>query len=171
MVGRGCFLGGAGGEEKASRHCQQGRSLDDTRFQTVPFCYVLYVDQWKFHYSMSSGHHEGGPRSSFALVRHVHCFRSRQPVDLYHTLKTAKGLLPLVPPRTPRSSGYDVYAHAVYVVICYMSVLCICLLYVVICYYVCYMLYVCYMSSSRDLLLYVYICYLLLCVVYYESIK
>jgi hypothetical protein len=41
-----------------------------------------------------------------------------------HTLKTVKGLLLLVPPRTPRSSGYDVYAHAVYVVICYMSIIC-----------------------------------------------
>jgi hypothetical protein len=30
-----------------------------------------------------------------------------------------EGLLLLVPPRTPRSSGYDVYAHEVYVVICY----------------------------------------------------
>jgi hypothetical protein len=34
------------------------------------------------------------------------------PVDLVHTLKTVKGLLVLVPPRTPRSSGYDVYTHA-----------------------------------------------------------
>jgi hypothetical protein len=69
--------------------------------------------------------------------------RLRQPVDLVHTLKTVKGLLLLVPPRTPRSSGYDVYAHAVYVVICYMSLKCI------RCYmlYVSYMLYVCYMSS------------------------
>jgi hypothetical protein len=89
---------------------------------------MLHVEQWKFHYSISSGHREGGPRSSFALDRNVCCFRSRQPVDLYHTLKTIKGLLPLVPSRTPRSSGYDVYADAVYVVIC------ICLLYVVICY-------------------------------------
>jgi len=103
----------------------------------------------------------------------------RQPVDLVHALKTVKGLMLLVQPRTPRSSGYDVYAHAVYVVICYMSITCICLLYVVICYmsvicyisviclvlgpscymymsviccymlYVCDMLYVCYMSSAR----------------------
>jgi hypothetical protein len=43
-----------------------------------------------------------------------------------------KGLLLLVPPRTPRSSGYDVYAHEVYVVICYMHMSVIC----------CYMLYV-----------------------------
>jgi hypothetical protein len=80
----------------------------------------------------------------------------RQPVDLVHGLKTFKGLLFLVPSRTPRSSGYDVYAHVVYVVICYMSITCICLLYVVICYmslicYVCYMFIsyisvICYMS-------------------------
>ncbi len=47
-----------------------------------------------------------------------------------HTLKTVKGLLLLVPPRTPRSSGYDVYAHAVYVVICLCLLYVICLLYV-----------------------------------------
>ncbi len=60
--------------------------------------------------------------------------RLRQSVDLVHTLKTVKGLLLLVPPRTPRSSGFDFYAHAVYVVMCYMSITCICLLYVLICY-------------------------------------
>ena len=46
--------------------------------------------------------------------------RLRQPVDLVHTLKTVKGLLLLVPSRTPRSSGYDVYAQVFYVVMCYM---------------------------------------------------
>ncbi len=65
-------------------------------------------------------------------------FKFRQPDDLFHTLKTVKGLLLLVPPRTPRISGYDVYAHAYahafYVVLCYMSITCICLLYVLICY-------------------------------------
>ena len=49
-------------------------------------------------------------------------FRLRQSVDLVHLFKTMEGLLLLVPSRTPRSSGYDVYAHAVYVVICYMSI-------------------------------------------------
>ena len=67
------FLGGEEAEEKASGHGQQGRSLDDARFQTAPFCYILYVDQWGFHCSMSSDHHEGGPRSSIALGRHVRC--------------------------------------------------------------------------------------------------
>ena len=37
-------------------------------------------------------------------------------------IKDGEGALLLVPPRTPRSSEYDVYAHAVYVVICYMSI-------------------------------------------------
>jgi len=60
--------------------------------------------------------------------------RLRQPVDLVHALKTVKGLLLLVPPRTPRSSGYDFYTHAVYVVMSYMSIICTCLLYVVIYY-------------------------------------
>ena len=37
------FLGGAGGEEKASGHGQQGRSLDDARFQTALFIYIYYM--------------------------------------------------------------------------------------------------------------------------------
>jgi hypothetical protein len=56
------FLGGRLGEEKASGHGQQGRSLDDERFQTDPFCFILYITQWKFRCSMSSDRHEGGPR-------------------------------------------------------------------------------------------------------------
>jgi hypothetical protein len=58
---------------------------------------------------------------SVCLVGVIRVLLLQQPVDLVHTLKTVKGLLLLVPPRTPRSSGYDVYAHVVYVVICYMS--------------------------------------------------
>jgi hypothetical protein len=100
---------------------------------TLCVCHILYVDQWKFRCSMSSGHHEGGPRSSIALGRHVLSSGFNNPSTwfrLLHVLKTVKGL----PPRTPRRCGYDVYAHAVYVVICYMSLTCICLLCVVICY-------------------------------------
>jgi len=128
---------------------------------------------------MSSGHHEGGPRSSMPWTDRC-AVQASTPDDPVHAFKTMEGLVLLVPPRTPRSSGYDVYTHAVYVVICYyMSITCICLLYVVICYmsvicyvsvmclvlapscymymsvicwymlYVCDMLYVCYMSSAR----------------------
>ena len=122
---------------------------------------------------------KGVPRSSDALGRRVRCFRLRQPVDLGR-IEDGEGAVILVPPRTPRRSGYVVYADAVYVVICYMSISCICLLYVVICYmsvicyisviclvlgpsfymymsvicccmlYVCDMLYVCYMSSASE---------------------
>ncbi len=35
------------------------------------YVYILYVGQWKFRCSMSSGHWEGGPWSSIALGRHV----------------------------------------------------------------------------------------------------
>jgi hypothetical protein len=74
--------------------------------------------------------------------------RLRQPVDLVHTLKTVKGLFLLVLSRTPRSSGYDVYVHVVYVVVLYVYYMYIP---VICCYmlYVCDMLCVCYMSSGR----------------------
>jgi hypothetical protein len=109
------------GEEKASGHGQQGRSLDDMRFQTTPFCFILYIEQWKFRWSMSSGHRERWPRSSMPWADRC-VVQASTANDLVHTFKTMEGMLLLVPPRTPRSSGYDVYAHAVYVVICYMSI-------------------------------------------------
>ncbi len=46
-------------------------------------------------------------------------FRLRQPVDLVYASIYVKGLLLLVPP--PRSCVYVTYAHAFYVVMCYMS--------------------------------------------------
>ncbi len=59
--------------------------------------------------------HPGQTRAMFQVLT------SRRPV---HTLMTAEELLPFVPPRTPRSSGYDFYSHVFYVVICYMSIIC-----------------------------------------------
>jgi hypothetical protein len=88
----------------------------------------------------SSDRREGGPRPRCpGQTREL--FRLRQPVDLVHALKTVEGLMLLVPPRTPRSSGHTVYAHVVYDVI--LSVICCYML------YVCDMLYACYMSSVR----------------------
>ncbi len=131
-VGRGCFSWGGGGGRESARARSAGSVAGRHALSNSPFfCYILYVEQWKFRCSISSGHREGGPRSSFALGRHVHCFRPRQNVDLYHALKTAKGLLPLVPPRTPRSSGYDVMSSSrallLYVYVCYMLLYVICL--------------------------------------------
>ena len=91
----------------------------------------------------------------------VQASTTRRPV---HAFKTVKGLLLLVLPRTPRSSGYDVYIHAVYVVICYMSVICICLLHIVICCMsvICYMSVICLvLGPSCYMYMSVICCYML----------
>jgi hypothetical protein len=57
------------------------------------------------------------PRLSWADTCTV---RLRQSVELVHTLKTVKGLRLLVPPRTPRSSGYCRYMLYVYCYVLYV---------------------------------------------------
>jgi hypothetical protein len=128
------IMGGGGPGKRNSRARLPRRFRRTTRVPNSP----VYVIYFTFR---SGGFTAACVRQSRTvdpildtLGRHVRCFRSRQPVDLVHVLKTVKGLLLLVPPRTPRSSGYDVYADVVYVVICYMYMSVIC----------CYMLYVCY---------------------------
>jgi hypothetical protein len=105
------------------------------RVPNSPCVYVIYhmLDSGSFSATCLQDISKGvlDPRLPWADTFVV---RLRQPVDLVHVLKTVKGLLLLVPTRTPRSSGYDFYAHAVYVVIFDMSITCICLLYVLICY-------------------------------------
>ena len=173
------FLGGVG-KGKRTRQGKDCRALfaGDARVQTAPLFVILYVEQWRFRCTMRQtvANEVPDPRCPGADTCAVRASTTRRPGS---RIETVKGLLLLVPPRTPRSSGYDVYAHAVYVVKCYMSITCICLLYVVICYmsvicyisviclvlgpscymyisvmccymlYVCDMLYVCYMSSAR----------------------
>jgi hypothetical protein len=126
------FLGGGGGRE-STRSRSAGSVAGRRALSNIPFCVILYIAQWKFRCSISSGHRERWPRSSMPWPDRCDVQASTTD-DPVHTFKTMEGLLLLVPARTSRSSGYDVYAHAVYVVICYMSITCICLLYVVICY-------------------------------------
>ena len=78
-------------------------------------------------------------------------FRLRQTGD-QGRIEDGEGAVILVPPRTPRRSGYVVYADAVYVVICYMSITCICLLYVVICYMsvICYISVICLVLGTSS---------------------
>jgi hypothetical protein len=152
-VGRGCFfLEGRGGKRK-----RQGTVIRVGRWTTCTFKQPHFV----IYYMLSSGCFTAACLQAIAKgvldPRLPWAERAllglRQSVDLVHTLKTVKGLLLLVPPRTPRSSGYDAYVHAVYVVICYMSITCTCLLYVVICYMsviccmsvICLVLWPCYM--------------------------
>ena len=69
------FLGGAGEGKRNSRaRAVETFSQDDASSkQPLTVYYILYVEQWGFRCSMSSGPREGGPRSSIALGRHVHC--------------------------------------------------------------------------------------------------
>ncbi len=135
------FLGGRGGKRK-----RQGTVSRVGRWTTHAFKQSHFV----IYYMLISGGFSAAclqaitqgvldPRLPWAERA---LFRFRQPVDLVHALRTVKGMLLLVPSRTPRSSGYDVYAHVVYVVhmlyvyYMYMSVIC--------CY--CYRSVICYMS-------------------------
>ena len=112
--------GVGGGEEELQGTTAEAFSQDDASSKQPCLCYILYIAQWKFRCSMRQTIANGVPDPRCpGQVRAL--FRLREPVDLVHTLKTVKGLLLLVPSRTPRSSGYDVYADTVYVVICYMS--------------------------------------------------
>jgi hypothetical protein len=56
----------------------------------------------RFHRNSNGAPDPRGPGQTRVLLKF------RQPVDPVHTLKTVKGLLHLVPSRTPRNSGYGV---------------------------------------------------------------
>jgi hypothetical protein len=76
-------------------------------FPNNPFYGIYYILSSGGFATVSSDHREGapGPRrpgQTRALLKF------RQPDDLFHTMKTVKGLVHLVPSRTPRSSGYGV---------------------------------------------------------------
>ncbi len=159
--------GSGGGEEEL----QDAQCRDDVtmfrrtmRIPNSPVCmYILYVGQWKFRFNMSSGHHEGGPRSSIALDRHVCCSTSTTRRPSPH-IEDGEGVV--VPRSATDSTEQWVWflytcglcCYVLYVYYMYMSV--------IFCYilYVCEMLCVCYVSSSSGLL-YLYMsvlcCYML----------
>jgi hypothetical protein len=114
------FLGGEGEGKRNSRTRLPRRFRRTTRVPNSPDYVIQYM--------LSSGGFASACLQVIvkgvldALFSARVLFNLRQPVDLFHTLKTVKGLLHLVPPRTPRSSGYGDYAHSVYVTcyFCYM---------------------------------------------------
>ena len=101
------------------------RSFRRTAGSKQPLCmFILYVEQWRFRCSMSSGHRERGffdPRTPWADACDVSGFNNSSTCS--HSDDSGGAAAPRST-RTPWSSGYDVYAHAVYVVICYMSIIC-----------------------------------------------
>jgi hypothetical protein len=125
LAGSGCgsgrllifFLGGAGEGKSSSRVRVAEKFSQDGGLQTA-LC-VLYIICCAVVVSLQSS---GPSRKGVppAILGHP-----GQTCAMFQASTTR-----LVPQRTPRSSEYDVYAHAVYVVICYMSLTCIYLLHV-----------------------------------------
>ena len=133
------------------------------RVPNSPVC-MLYIICWAAEVSLqhASGHLEKCPRPRCPGQRTcaVQASTTRRPV--YASIYV-KGLLLLVPP--PRSCVYVAYAHAFYVVMCYMSITCICQLYVLKCYMSlkCYVSVMCLVLAASCIcicLLYVVICYM-----------
>jgi len=111
------FSGGEGkGEEELQDTTAEAFSQDDASSKQPCLYFILYIQQWKFRCSMRQTIANGGPDPRCPGQTRV-MFKLRQPVDPFHVLKTVKGLLYLVPPRTPRSSGYDVLCTCG---VCYM---------------------------------------------------
>jgi hypothetical protein len=95
-------FGGSGKGKRNSRsRTVEGFSQYDTSSKQVCLCYILYVDQWVFHCNMCQKIAKVPPVLD-SQDRHVYCS------SFDNTLKTMKGILHLVPSRTPRSSGYGV---------------------------------------------------------------
>jgi hypothetical protein len=71
------FSGGdGGGEEELQGTTAETFSQDDASSKQ-PFYVIYYIlRSGFFRWNMSSGHREGGPRSSIALGRHVWCSTS-----------------------------------------------------------------------------------------------
>ena len=131
-VGCGSFSwGGGAGEEDSPGQLLQSRVRRRRAGSNGPIVYCfLYIPQWKFRCCMLQPSRKV-PSILEPWAAHVRCSSFDNP-STWTRIEDGEGAVILVPPRTPRRSGYVVYADAVYVVICYMSSTCICLLFVVI---------------------------------------
>ena len=170
-VGCGCFFLGGRGRGRGVPGRGLRRSFRRTAGSKQPLCmFILYVEQWRFRCSMSSGHRERGffdPRTPWADACDVSGFNNSSTCS---HLMTVEGLLLLVPPGLHGVVGmmfmhmwsmllyvicllhvYVCYMSLaleldmLFVVICCMSVICYMLLFVVICYMsvICYMPVIC----------------------------
>ena len=102
------FLGGEGEGKRNSRARLSRRFRRTTRVPNSPvLCYILYVEQWRFRCTCLQAITKGvlDPRDPGQCTCTVQTSSTRRPVP---HIETVKGLRHLVPPRTPRSSGYGV---------------------------------------------------------------
>ena len=134
-VGCGCFFLGGRGRGRGAPGRVLLRSFRRTAGSKQPLCmFILYVEQWRFRCSMSSGHRERGffdPRTPWADACDVSGFNNSSTCS---NSDDSGGVAAPRSTRTPRSSGYDFLCTCG--LCCYML-------------YVYYMLYDCYMSSSE----------------------
>ena len=122
------FFGGAG-EGKRNSRARTAETMRRCFAGRCEFRTALYV----IYYMLGSGSFAatclqdiakgvssilGRPGQTRAMFQ---ASTTRRPV---HTLTTVEGLLLLVPPGLHGAVGMIFYAHAVYVVICYMSIIC-----------------------------------------------
>ncbi len=70
------FLGGGGEGKRNSRARLSRRFCRTTRVPNRPMLYIIYFAVEVSLPHMSSGHREGGPRSSISLCRHMCCSAS-----------------------------------------------------------------------------------------------
>ena len=116
------FLGGRGrGRGSARASTADSFAGRRTLSNSPSVYYILYIEQWRFRCCMLQAIAKSALDLD-ALGSARALFRLRQPDDLVYASIYVKGLLLLVPP--PRSCVYVAYAHAFYVVMCYMSVIC-----------------------------------------------
>ncbi len=101
------FLGVGRGEEQLQVKVLQFVFTGRREVPNIPVYVIYYIMNSGGFITSSSDYHEGAPGPRHPGKTRV-IFKFRQPDDLFHTLKTVKGLVDLVPPRTPRSSGYGV---------------------------------------------------------------
>ena len=144
------FLGGVGkGKRTRQGNTAESCSQETRGFKRPHVVYYIFT-QWNFRCCMLQPSRVVPPiLDALGCARAL--FRLRQTGD-QGRIEDGEGAVILVPPRTPRRSGYVVYADAVYVVICYMSITCICLLYVVICYMsvICYISVICLVLGTSS---------------------
>jgi hypothetical protein len=103
------FLDGAGGGKRKRQGTSAGSVFAGRLALLNSPIFLLYIIYCSgnfaatcFRPSRTVPPNPRGPGQTLAL------FGFRHPDDLFHALKTVKGLLYLVPPRTPRTSGYGV---------------------------------------------------------------
>ena len=107
-VGCGCFfLGGLGRGRGTPGHDCRDVFAGRREFQTARFMFILYVEQWRFRCTCLQAIAKGvlDPRGPGQRACAVQASSTRRTVP---HIETVKGLRHLVPPRTPRSSGYGV---------------------------------------------------------------